>query len=139
MTRTDQLNEIVRLVHICAAADTELQTKHGIGDLGLDYYNVKTRAYLNEARDVNKPLEDYLNGLSESELAQIEAIMYFGRDSKDVHGNDLPSLRTHLVKNRTSVSDLVRNITEKRDALPVYFNEALQKAHDEGIDLNHNF
>ncbi|MGH8594242.1 MAG: hypothetical protein ACREV3_10410 [Gammaproteobacteria bacterium] len=147
MKREDQLTEIVRLFYKCSAADEELQTKHGIGDLGLVYrprpggfsLSEKSRAYLAEARDVGKPLEGYLNGLSESELAQIEAIMYFGRDHEGVHGNDLTWLRKHLEQNRSGVSDLVRNISEKCNALPLYFSEALQKADKEGIDLNQEF
>lgn len=139
MKRQDQLNEIVRLAHICAAANKELERKHGIGDLGLRYFDKKSRAYLNEARGVTKPLEDYLNGLSESELAHIETIMYFGRDGKDVHGNDLAWFRKHLEQNRTSPSDIVRNIVEKYGALPDYFSSAVQKAEEERIDLNQDF
>lgn len=143
MKRKDQLNEIVRLAYKCSAADEEVQRKHGIGELGIRYFNEKHRAYLIEAKGVNKPLEDYLNGLSESDWAQIEAIMYFGRDHKGAHWNDLAWIRKDLEQNRSDVSDrvsdLVRNITEKRNALPVYFNEALQKADEEGIDLNQEF
>jgi len=134
MAFVDIVDDVIDLAKNALAKDQKLHQKYGL-ELGIRYGDPKTDEYLKEANGLRDNLADYLNNLSSDEIRKLETVMYFGRDSEDDHGNDLPAYHAKLHPTDFDKSDIIRNIIEKYSSLESYFREAYKKAARLSIDL----
>jgi len=128
------VDDVVTLAKTAVVEDEKIYQKHGL-KLGITYGDPKTIEYLKEAENLRNDLTDYLNNLSSEEIRKLETVMYFGRDSKEDHGNDIPAYHTKLHLTGFDKSDIIRNIIDKYSSLELYFSDANKKATEFSIDL----
>lgn len=134
MSFIETVSNIILIAEEESIKDENLKTKHGVGEV-FTFGSPETNAYMSEARSLENSLKTYLNTLSIETLGKLETIMYFGRDSEDIHNNDIPEFHQEIHPEGINRTDVVRNISEKRPALETYFNDAKRKADDLSINL----
>lgn len=134
MSFIQSISKVVELANTVVMEDKKLHEKHGL-ELGISLGAPSTQEYLKDAKGLRDNLNEYLNSLSEEVVTKLETVMYFGRDSEDVHGNDLPALHKQLHPSKLDKADSIRNIGEKTMSLEIYFNSAKDKAEQLSIDL----
>ena len=86
-----EIDRLVELSRVAIQNNSNLKEKHGVKG-GISIGESSSNAYLDEAASLRDEMRKYLEGLSTDTIGRLEVIMYFGRDSEDVHGNDLPDL-----------------------------------------------
>ena len=124
----ERIREIARIARKIDSAHDEL---YGIGRLGLDYFDPKTRGRLQAVNAADVELDKLLNSLELDTLRRIEAVMYSGR------GDGLAvELRSQLADSHPSKEDVVRTIIEKRVCFDPYFDRGIDRAKADGLDLD---
>jgi len=79
--------------------------------------------------------ESHLNSLSDDELIMLATFMYFGRDSEDIHENDIAGYRNDLDLSRDrAMLHLVQIAASEQ--IEKYLRAGLTKASNQNIDIN---
>ena len=107
--------------------DRALHEQFGLGD-GISLGDPKTWDYMQAPRPAVEALEAYLEGLSDSEVARIQTLMYAGRDNDA----DFKGLHKHL---RCDKEDAIQTISEKAP-LGDYLADGLALAQKNFVDLD---
>ncbi|MEO7928117.1 MAG: hypothetical protein ABIR09_02360 [Gallionella sp.] len=135
MSFIDVVDHVISLAQKATIEDEKLKQRHSV-DIGISMGDPKSQAYLAAARGLANELETYLSSLSSDDIGKLETLMYFGRDYKDIESFDIVQLHSKLHPNGINKAQCIRNITEKRPAIEIYFNEAKRMAKTLKMDLN---
>ena len=78
---------------------------------------------------------DYLKSLSDDEVIWLETLMYFGRDTEDMHQNDVSGYRGVIGHSRSDASLHITDIAVSGH-LSTYLNDALAKCSALSIEVD---
>ena len=79
--------------------------------------------------------EGYLDALPDDELIMLETFMYFGRDTEDMHENDIAGYRGVIDHNRTNASQHITDLAISGH-LANYLRDALTKSVNLNVDID---
>lgn len=79
--------------------------------------------------------ESHLDSLSDDELIMLETFMYFGRDSEDMHENDIAGYRKVIDHNRESAKLHITDLAVSGH-LANYLRAGLTKSANLNIDID---
>lgn len=134
MAFVDIVDDVVTLAKTVVVEDEKLHQKHRL-KLGIRHGDPKTNEYLKEIEGLRNSLNDYLNALSSEDLGKLETVMYFGRDPKDIHENDISDYHKQLHSSGFDKESIIRNIGGITSSIELYFSDAYKKAAQLSIDL----
>ena len=127
---------IVRLRDLARSAeqiDVQLDKQYGIDrTLGVEISDPKARERRYATNSAAEQMEEYLNTLDIEVLRRVQAVMYSGRQGADAAIDERDTLRTTC----STKEDVVRTIIEKRVSFDPYFDRGLDRAMEDGIDLD---
>lgn len=100
-----------------------------------DVINFADKADKNNTMTDRSIWEVYLANLPDDELIMLETFMYFGRDTEDMHENDIVGYREVIDHNRESA---MLHLTDKvfSNVLAKYLRDATTKAKQLNFDID---
>lgn len=132
----NQITQIVNLESTIRVRIDQLKKDHEIGELGLSINNPEHLEYSLKCRDVSKVLFDYLDTLSDYDLAHLVTVMYAGRDQDMVIKEGGFNQFHKFIHGQGSLDreKCIDKICEKEMNLGTYYQNALALA----LQLNFN-
>lgn len=79
--------------------------------------------------------EGYLDALSDDELIMLETFMYFGRDTEDMHANDIAGYRKVIDHNRNSARQQIIDLAISGH-IANFLRAGLTKSANLNIDID---
>jgi len=126
----DRLRDLARSAK---QIDTQLEKQYGVDrTLGVEISDPKARERRYATNTAAEQMEEYLNTLDIEILRRVQALMYSGRQGADAAVDERDTLRTTC----STKEDVVRTITQKRVSFDSYFERGLDRAKEDGIDLD---
>ena len=127
----EHINYLIRASHKAEMEDLKLKEEIGLDpEMGLELFYPKAVEYCHADRPERAKIEEYLEKLDDDVVLKLETLMYFGRDN-----DDFDNVKEYLANLNESKEDIIRTIVEKRGAYPVYFQRAIEKLREQGVDI----
>ncbi len=131
-TTTDYIERILRIANIANRTDVTLDEMHGLEtEFGVNFSDPLTWKRMADTNIGEQALTRLLPTLPLEDLKRVHALMYAGRDRESA-----TDMKKYFSTRGESRKDMEHSIAEKRLALATYFGRALERARDDGEDVD---